>query len=411
MVSSDTFINDCIFVFDANVLLAPYEVGQESVDNISEIYMRIANSNRLFAPAQAVREFGKNRTRKIADMHDQIYNRISKLPSFIQLECPMLDGISQFAELKKLMNEAKEKTNEYKEKLQALLRLLAEWGWSDRVSELYRKIFTTERIIHHSLEASELEADLRRRISHQIPPGYKDKGKPDDGVGDLIIWHSLINLAIKSAKPILFVCNEEKADWLVRSNNATLMPRPELTHEFIYRTKQHFAMLNWPRFLQLMNAKPKTVTEAEHVRSESSVSPALPWSLLVLDTLNSLHSLLRDVQDARNGENFSNQVQLLYPEFLTFYDRFSNQVKEIDVSANTLMSTRRFAIITKKLNDIYHSYTSLTQAISKGGAQSANIAARLLTDISHFLNLHSHLAAYSKNKTRVRINDFDFGNV
>ena len=81
---------DSVFALDANALLAPYQIGSQSVAELETIYKRLASSNRLFAPAQAVREYARNRARKVADVYEQIHSRISSAPNVLPLNCPML---------------------------------------------------------------------------------------------------------------------------------------------------------------------------------------------------------------------------------------------------------------------------------------------------------------------------------
>jgi hypothetical protein len=52
-------------------------------------------------------------------------------------------------------------------------------------------MFTPARIIGHGLSKEDIKSDLARRTTHKLPPGYKDSGKLDEGVGDVLIWHSL----------------------------------------------------------------------------------------------------------------------------------------------------------------------------------------------------------------------------
>jgi len=56
---------DALLVFDANTLLAPYQVSKQSADEIERIYRELAKHDRIFVPEQAAREFGKNRGLKL----------------------------------------------------------------------------------------------------------------------------------------------------------------------------------------------------------------------------------------------------------------------------------------------------------------------------------------------------------
>ena len=71
--------------------------------------------------------------------------------------------------------------------------------------------------------------DYGRR--NQVPPGYKDS-KDDRGIGDVVIWMSLLNLGKTTRKDLIFVTGEQKADWFVRSGNRPVYPRPELVEAY-----------------------------------------------------------------------------------------------------------------------------------------------------------------------------------
>jgi hypothetical protein len=303
-----------VFGLDANVLLAPFQLGPESIANLEAIYKMIASENRLFAPAQAVREYGKNRARKIADVYGQVHTRLSNLPSVSSLDCPMLEGIAEYEALKGLGDRLKEKTKEYKAALTQLQQILTDWGWNDKVSELYRAVFPAGRIVHHDLSKEEIKADLHRRYTHKLPPGYKDSGKLDEGVGDIIMWHSLIKLGKAAKRPVIFVCNEEKADWFVRNNKEPILPRPELTHEFFLATGVHFSMMNWPRFLQAMDATPDTVREAE-LAWMSAITSHPPGEGRLNRILGVIDSIIRDFTGSYQTE--SEAVSWGGPDYIT----------------------------------------------------------------------------------------------
>ena len=57
---------------------------------------------------------------------------------------------------------------------------------------------------------------------HHIPPGYKDAGKEDSGIGDLLIWHTILELGKVHKKSVIFVSGDEKPDWFKQSQNVAL---------------------------------------------------------------------------------------------------------------------------------------------------------------------------------------------
>jgi hypothetical protein len=55
------------------------------------------------------------------------------------------------------------------------------------------------------------------RVGHRIPPAFRDDDKPENKLGDLIIWFEIINLSkIRSGgfSKYLFLTNDQKSDWV-----------------------------------------------------------------------------------------------------------------------------------------------------------------------------------------------------
>ena len=52
-----------------------------------------------------------------------------------------------------------------------------------------------------------------RRYRDKVPPGYKDASKDDGGIGDFLIWKTLLQLGSKEKKDFVFVTGEQKPDW------------------------------------------------------------------------------------------------------------------------------------------------------------------------------------------------------
>ena len=99
---------DALFCFDTNALLAPYQVSNQSADEIERIYRELAKHDRLFVPEQAAREFGKNRGLKLAEMHDEVHKLVSSLPKAEPIDCPMLEGLPAYKELSGVVGSIRE---------------------------------------------------------------------------------------------------------------------------------------------------------------------------------------------------------------------------------------------------------------------------------------------------------------
>lgn len=104
-----------------------------------------------------------------------------------------------------------------------------------------------------------LKEEFKDRAANNIPPGYKDKSKSKNQTetstneaGDYIIWTEMMEWAAKNKKDILFICNEEKTDWIWKECGLRIGPRRELCSEFKNRTNgQKFYIIKLETFLTL----------------------------------------------------------------------------------------------------------------------------------------------------------------
>ncbi|MNU12578.1 hypothetical protein D3C71_06020 [compost metagenome] len=254
----------CLFVLDTNALLLPYTITPSSIDEIKKVYTKIIEESRLFIPAQVAREFAKNRPEKIKDIFSQFNRKKSKVNELKIGKYPLLDGIQEYENLINYQKEIDEKLKEYSNKVNAVIDKIKAWTWNDPVSQIYHSLFQKEIIINHNLSEADIRKELKNRYLHKIPPGYKDGGKEDDGIGDLLIWFTILDLAEREKRDIVFVSGDEKTDWFHRSEGQSLYPRFELISEF--RTKapeKSFSIIKLSEFIELFGADQKVVEEVE----------------------------------------------------------------------------------------------------------------------------------------------------
>ncbi len=180
----------------------------------------------------------------------------------------MLSSISDYQEVLLLEEEIDRKLREYQKSVDKILTHIQTWQWNDPVSLLYHEIFTEDTILDLAIKEEEVIKDLERRQHYNIPPGYKDRGKEDEGIGDLLIWHTILEIGKTHKKSILFVSGEEKADWYQKSEGQPLYVKYELIDEFRRQSEgQSFHIVKFSRFLELYGASEKVI---EEVRKEES---------------------------------------------------------------------------------------------------------------------------------------------
>lgn len=256
--------HSCVVVLDTNTLLVPYTVSKQSLDQIKTTYEALIKQNRLVVPAQVAREFAKLRARKIAELFDQLSNKRNASTSLKKEEYPLLETLEEYKTSLALEDEINTQIKKYRDTLGEVLDRVRAWTWDDPVSELYGQLFATAVVRESPIKEVETQKELERRRLHKIPPGYKDAQKDDGGIGDLIIWQTILDIGQTTKKSLVFVSHEEKADWWYRSSGEPLYPRYELIDEFRRASNgETFHMVQLSKFLDLFGANQKVIDEVK----------------------------------------------------------------------------------------------------------------------------------------------------
>jgi len=194
-----------VVALDTNALLLPYQLGKGDLTDLGTVYSRIAGNGRLFLPERVAREFIKNRDRKLADMVHAIEERISKMTGWdAQVSPLLLEGFADseaFATAGKGLGMA---TKAYLDILRRLSAQMRAWRGNDPVTVLYAGLFGSERIVGPSETNEQIVEELDYGLRNKVPPGYMDGHKDDRGIGDIIIWLSLLNLGRTTKKDLIF---------------------------------------------------------------------------------------------------------------------------------------------------------------------------------------------------------------
>lgn len=257
-----------LVALDTNILLLPYQVMKQDLAAIAKVLNGLAAEERIFVPARAIREFARLRETKFAEMVSRLnavksrYNDIDPVPNLFK-------SVPGFEELEGQHRDARQSRKLYLETLGKMVETVKSWRQDDPVTKLYRSVFLKERIIdsEEADEAKILES-WRLRVKTRTPPGYKDAPKDDEGIGDYLIWLSLLHLGKQHKKDLLFVTGDGKPDWAVRDDKKVLYTRPELISE--YAEASDGAVLrvcNMEDFLREMDVDPAIVADVAHAES------------------------------------------------------------------------------------------------------------------------------------------------
>ncbi|MGD0538051.1 MAG: PIN domain-containing protein [Verrucomicrobiota bacterium] len=272
--SIEDAIKTADIVLDTNVLLLPYGAGASSLKEIVAIFKHLKEKRRLFLPAQVAREFVKNRPNKLSELQHGLAEKIGKYVGMEKLSFPILEGVEEYQQI----NEAIKNNTELKKTHAALLRKIRLWEWNDPVNTAYRDVFTADTIVEPQCNREATLAELLKRQRLLIPPGYKDSAKDDLGIGDFLIWKTILEIGAKNKKGIIFVSGDEKADWQHRADGVGFLPRYELVDEFRRASSgSSFYIVSLSTLLELLKVKSTSVDEIkkEETRIQQATNVAV----------------------------------------------------------------------------------------------------------------------------------------
>ena len=263
---------DATIVVDANILLNFYRYSPETKKLYIEILKKL--KKRLWIPYQVGFEFYKNKDSvmnssfKIYDsLGNDINSAINKIKNTInqqknkQLKSKkeLLTCIDNF---QKQMEEYI--SNEKKEKEE----ICSENSIEQEVLSLFNNCIGAP---FFGEELDNVKKEGLRRFKENIPPGYKDDSKEENG--DYYIFYSMIKYAKDTNKNIIFVTDDEKEDWFDKIDGKTIGGRKELLQEFYESTGNLLLIYTSEGFLKAYNKNidcnsidEEAIDEVRHIR-------------------------------------------------------------------------------------------------------------------------------------------------
>lgn len=260
---------DFVVAIDTNVLILPYKIDAEDLSALSTTYRMLAKENKLYLPARASREFIRLRDSKLAEVVTGLNDRLSRLEAPRAKLSPILEGVEGYDQLPALAEAAEKAVSEYRNALKSLIAKIKGWRGDDPVSLLYAEVFNGENVIEAPGQREELRAEWDRRSASKLPPGYKDSGKEDGGIGDFLIWKSLLHIGSVHKKDLIFLTLDEKSDWAIRSSGQAIYPRPELIDEYRRASDGRTLLISHlGDFLKQMNVADTVVAKVKEAETE-----------------------------------------------------------------------------------------------------------------------------------------------
>jgi len=359
---------------DTNVLLLPYHTGKDSLRLIENVYGVLGAASRLLIPARVVQEFMKNAPDRLTDAFKNISEQRNisiKVDKF-----PLLEELEEYKDLVKVRQELSDKIKEFQKKVGKVADLIKEWHHDDPVRTMYSRVFKADQVIDlESLNEEEFQKDLTYRYANKIPPGYKDAAKSDRGIGDLLIWKTILQVGAKKKCDAIFICGEEKSDWWHRSDNQAIVVRQELIEE--YRSNsggKTFRLLNMASFLKLFGASDAVVDEVKEEQANAAMQAEVQSQNFTVST-ESAEEAVRDWIIKHYPGNFSLLTQHADFEVLTLFGSYYFNVRTISSGFNVSRRIRevRMAADDARENGIeFSKYYCILVASEKSAAFFAN---------------------------------------
>ena len=258
----EAVVKNADIVLDANTLLVPYGAGSGSLKEVTKVLQRLGAEKRLFLPAQAAREYIRNRPTKLGDLQHQLSDKMGRYSAFERIVFPVLEDVPQFKALNDLISEAADMRKKLLKASGELVNAVKAWEWKDPVNEAYTSLFKSEMIVDPEIDRQACLTELQRRQRLKLPPGYKDASKDDLGIGDFLIWQTILQIGARNKKPLIFVSGDEKADWQHRSDERGFLPRYELLDEYRRSSGgRPFYLIPLSKLMELLQASDSTVAE------------------------------------------------------------------------------------------------------------------------------------------------------
>ncbi|MEC0244850.1 PIN domain-containing protein [Paenibacillus chitinolyticus] len=251
-------------MLDTNVLLIPYTVGTKSITEIKNTLKKLVDDSRLFIPGQVVREFAKNRPNKLSELYQQLSDHKSKVKKIDTPNYPLFESLTEYKNALSLQTDINELISKYNKEIRKVQEYIRNLNWDDQVSLMYNDLFSEKSVCELEKDNDAIKKEFEQRCNHNTPPGIRDKTKPDSGMGDYLIWKTILKIGEEKQKDLIFVTGDEKNDWYHQSMSQALYPRYELVDEYS-RISQGFAfrMLNFSNFLALYGVTNEVVDEVQ----------------------------------------------------------------------------------------------------------------------------------------------------
>lgn len=220
-------------VVDTNILLSFYRLSKETRE---ELYNGLRDvKERLWIPYQVAKEYFDNKVNVIKDSNTYLKKINEDITNKINSVINVIDTESE--KRLKCRSELENEINKVKDKIDKILKKEREKNNFNEgdVEQLIFELF--DNVLGDKIEDKEynqVKLEGQRRFAENLPPGYKDNEKEENG--DYYIFYSMIKYAQKNKCHIIFITDDTKEDWFLRISGELKGGRYELLNEFYKKT-------------------------------------------------------------------------------------------------------------------------------------------------------------------------------
>ena len=243
----ERILSKSLISFDTNVLLNIYRYSTETSLETLSLFDSI--KDRIIFSYYVAEEFTKNRKKVEADSLLEYDKYISEIEGRYEALINEINKIPEkrIFEKKKLINSInknKEKTitsisNDKTKKVE-----LFNEGLEVKICNLMNNKILSK---YSDEDFKKIKEEGIRRIKEQIPPGYMDNQKAENG--DYHIFRSLIDYCKNKKCDLIFVTDDTKED-IFANIHGKKFPRSELLNEFYTETGHKLVILSVQQFLR-----------------------------------------------------------------------------------------------------------------------------------------------------------------
>lgn len=293
----ETMWQEGLISLDANVLLSLYNV----LPTTSSLYLAAMTKRKpqMWIPYQVALEFHRNVHKERARQTTAHQNRIKQIEGLLG-ELRSTARKSRF-QASDTQDRAVESLNALKDELAAQRDSIAKQTshhTPDALLERISGLFAGQVGIEP--DQTTLDAmfkDGENRYSAEIPPGFED-AKTKTGnrkYGDYVLWRQLMDHAASEKRDLIFVTDDDKADWWLKIEKTSVAPRPELIQEFRAETGQDILILKSSQFYQqLVPATGDAAHSEEVIAAQEDMEAAVSESKDIMALMQALKESLEN---------------------------------------------------------------------------------------------------------------------